>query len=96
LTEENLPDVLQLVAMGGERMFSGSFREISSVGTHPNYRGRGYARAIINKLIAEHQKNKRFHSSDCSNSTTPTRVSKLKTNTNKPANQILCSGLIGA
>ena len=41
----------RLVAMGGERMFADSFREISSVATHPEYRGRGYARGLMLALM---------------------------------------------
>jgi len=37
----------QLVAMAGERMFLTGYREISGVCTHPDHRGRGYARQLI-------------------------------------------------
>jgi ribosomal protein S18 acetylase RimI-like enzyme len=41
----------RLVAMGGERFYAGSFREISGVCTHPDFQGRGFARRLMNKLI---------------------------------------------
>lgn len=41
----------QLVAMAGERMHAGHFREISSVCTHPDFQGRGYARRLMLKLV---------------------------------------------
>lgn len=41
----------QLVAMAGERMFAGSFREISGVCTHPRFQARGLARRIVMKLV---------------------------------------------
>jgi predicted GNAT family acetyltransferase len=41
----------RLVAMGGERMFVNGFREISSVATHPEYQGRGYARGLMGALM---------------------------------------------
>lgn len=42
----------RLVAMAGERMQAGSFREISGVCTHPDYQGRGLARRLMAKLLA--------------------------------------------
>ena len=36
----------RLVAMAGERLQSTAFAEISAVCTHPEFRGRGYARAL--------------------------------------------------
>jgi predicted GNAT family acetyltransferase len=45
-------DGARLVAMAGERMQSGSFREISGVCTHPEYQGRGMARALMSRLLA--------------------------------------------
>ncbi len=42
----------RLVAMAGERMQAGSFREISGVCTHPEYQGRGMARALMSRLLA--------------------------------------------
>ena len=41
----------RLVAMAGERMHAGQFREISGVCTHPEYQGRGLARRLMSKLI---------------------------------------------
>ena len=47
----------RLVAMAGERMCAGVFREISGVCTHPEYQGRGYARGLMLKLISrQHQR----------------------------------------
>jgi ribosomal protein S18 acetylase RimI-like enzyme len=42
----------RLVAMAGERMHVGPFREISGVCTHPDFQGRGMARALMGHLIA--------------------------------------------
>jgi ribosomal protein S18 acetylase RimI-like enzyme len=44
-------DGKRLVAMAGERMFAGSFREISGVCTHPDFRGKGLARRLMVRLI---------------------------------------------
>ena len=41
----------QLIAMAGERMFAGTFREISGVCTHPDYRGRGLAHRLMFTLM---------------------------------------------
>jgi GNAT superfamily N-acetyltransferase len=41
----------RLLAMGGERFFAGSYREISGVCTHPDFQGRGLARRLMAKLI---------------------------------------------
>ena len=41
----------RLIAMAGERMQAGKFREISGVCTHPDYQGRGYAQKLVLKLI---------------------------------------------
>jgi predicted GNAT family acetyltransferase len=41
----------RLVAMAGERMCAGAFREISGVCTHPAYQGRGLARRLVETLI---------------------------------------------
>jgi len=41
----------RLIAMAGERMHAGSFREISGVCTHPDFQGRGLARRLVCKLI---------------------------------------------
>jgi ribosomal protein S18 acetylase RimI-like enzyme len=42
----------RLVAMAGERMHVGPFREISGVCTHPEFQGRGLARALMRTLMA--------------------------------------------
>lgn len=44
-------DRLRLVAMAGERLRVGAFREISGVCTHPEFQGRGLARRLMVKLI---------------------------------------------
>ena len=41
----------RLVAMAGERMWVGSFRELSAVCTHPEAQGRGYAKALIARVV---------------------------------------------
>jgi ribosomal protein S18 acetylase RimI-like enzyme len=41
----------QLIAMAGERMTAGDFREISAVCTHPQFRGRGHARRLVLELV---------------------------------------------
>jgi Predicted acetyltransferase len=41
----------RLLAMGGERFYAGSYREISGVCTHPEFQGRGFARRLMIKLI---------------------------------------------
>jgi ribosomal protein S18 acetylase RimI-like enzyme len=41
----------RLVAMAGERMYAGSFREISGVCTHPDFQGRGFARRLMSRLL---------------------------------------------
>jgi ribosomal protein S18 acetylase RimI-like enzyme len=43
----------RLVAMAGERLKSTAFAEISAVCTHPEFRGRGYARALVTFLAAQ-------------------------------------------
>ena len=42
----------RLVAMAGERLQSTAFGEISAVCTHPEFRGRGYARDLTTFLAA--------------------------------------------
>lgn len=46
----------RLIAMSGERMRTDAFTEISAVCTHPDYRGRGYAKQFVsqggNEIIA--------------------------------------------
>jgi len=44
-------DGSRLVAMAGERMAAGRLREISGVCTHPDFRGRGYARRLVLALV---------------------------------------------
>jgi predicted GNAT family acetyltransferase len=41
----------QLVAMAGERMHLAGYREISTICTHPDFQGRGYARQLISQLV---------------------------------------------
>ncbi len=43
----------RLVAMAGERLQSTAFAEISAVCTLPEFRGRGYARALVTFLAAQ-------------------------------------------
>ena len=43
----------RLVAMAGERMRPAGATEISAVCTHPDFTGRGYARALMTPLIAD-------------------------------------------
>jgi GNAT superfamily N-acetyltransferase len=46
-----IPDHGRLAAMAGERLQMPGLTEISAVCTHPDYRGRGYARSLISTLI---------------------------------------------
>jgi ribosomal protein S18 acetylase RimI-like enzyme len=41
----------RLVAMAGERMDLGDLREVSAVCTHPDWRGRGHARLLMQHLM---------------------------------------------
>jgi ribosomal protein S18 acetylase RimI-like enzyme len=41
----------RLIAIAGERMWAGRFREVSAVCTHPDARGRGYARALVGRIV---------------------------------------------
>jgi len=41
----------RLVAMAGERMWIGGFREVSAVCSHPDVQGRGYARALVGRIV---------------------------------------------
>ncbi len=41
----------RLIAMAGERLQVGSFRELSGVCTHPEFQGRGFARRLMHMLI---------------------------------------------
>ena len=43
----------RLAAMVGERFQAGPLREISSVCTHPDFEGRGFARHLIERLVRE-------------------------------------------
>jgi len=43
----------RLIAMAGERMFTGSLREISGVCTHPDAQGRGLARQLVTHLVQQ-------------------------------------------
>jgi ribosomal protein S18 acetylase RimI-like enzyme len=40
-----------LAAMGGQRMHLPGYRELSAICTHPGFRGHGYARAIVLRLM---------------------------------------------
>lgn len=41
----------RLIAMAGERLHAGTWREISGVCTHPEHQGRGLARRLMTKLL---------------------------------------------
>lgn len=41
----------RLVAMAGERMWIGHYREVSAICTHPEVRARGHARALIARVV---------------------------------------------
>ncbi len=43
----------RLAAMAGQRMHVPGYREISAVCTHPDFQGRGYARMLVSRLVAE-------------------------------------------
>lgn len=43
----------RLVAMAGERLKPGCFTEVSGVCTHPDHRGRGYARELMSAVMAQ-------------------------------------------
>jgi predicted GNAT family acetyltransferase len=43
----------RLVAISGERFHLPGYREISAVCTHPDYRGKGYARLLVSTLVNE-------------------------------------------
>jgi ribosomal protein S18 acetylase RimI-like enzyme len=43
----------ELVAMAGQRLFMDGHREVSGVCTHPEHRGRGLARRLIVRVVAE-------------------------------------------
>ena len=44
----------QLIAMGGERIALPGYRELSAVCTHPDHTGKGYAAALIDRLLHAH------------------------------------------
>ena len=46
----------RLVSMAGERFAFDRYVEISGVCTHPEYTGRGYAAALITRLLLDHQR----------------------------------------
>jgi ribosomal protein S18 acetylase RimI-like enzyme len=52
-TFRGLIDDGRLVAMSGERWQTDAFAEISAVCTHPDYRGRGYAKQFVSQGGAE-------------------------------------------
>jgi ribosomal protein S18 acetylase RimI-like enzyme len=41
----------RLMAMAGERMWIGNYREVSAICTHPDAQGRGLARALIARIV---------------------------------------------
>lgn len=43
----------RLAAMTGERSHAGSFREVSGVCTHPDFRGRGWARDLVAIVVRD-------------------------------------------
>jgi predicted GNAT family acetyltransferase len=43
----------RLAAMAGERLRSDGFTELSAVCTHPEFQGRGYARALVSALASQ-------------------------------------------
>jgi predicted GNAT family acetyltransferase len=45
----------ELIAMGGERMKLDGYAEISTVCTHPSFRGRGLGESIIWQLVRKHR-----------------------------------------
>jgi ribosomal protein S18 acetylase RimI-like enzyme len=45
-----------LIAMGGERMKLDGYSEISTVCTHPSYRGKGFAESIIWQVVRQHRR----------------------------------------
>ena len=53
---EGIFDGDQLIAMTGQRLHINNYMEISAVCTHPDYRGKGYAKQLmirqINRIIA--------------------------------------------
>lgn len=47
----------RLVAMAGERLAFDRYKEISGVCTHPEHTGKGYAGALIMRLLEDHRRN---------------------------------------
>jgi predicted GNAT family acetyltransferase len=43
----------RLVSISGERFYPPGYREISAVCTHPDHRGKGYARLLVSTLMQE-------------------------------------------
>jgi len=41
----------RLIAMAGERMHAGAFREVSGICTHPDFQGRGLARQLMTHVM---------------------------------------------
>jgi len=41
----------RLVAMAGERTWTGDFREVSAICTHPDAQRRGYARSLVGRVV---------------------------------------------
>lgn len=50
----------RLIAMAGERMVAGNYVEVSAVCTHPDYRGRGLAKTLMEHLTASIQQRARI------------------------------------
>jgi len=46
----------ELVSMSGERMMLHGYPEVSGVCTHPEYRGKGYAAALIWQVVRDHRR----------------------------------------
>jgi len=43
----------KLIAMAGERLHAGNFKEVSGICTHPDYRGNGLAKKLTQKVIQQ-------------------------------------------
>ena len=46
----------ELIAMGGERLKLDGYSEISTVCTHPSFRGKGFAESIIWQVVRQHRR----------------------------------------
>ncbi len=46
----------ELIAMGGERMKLDGYSEISTVCTHPSFRGKGFAESLIWLVVRQHRR----------------------------------------